>query len=832
MKDLRILTQTMKALLRLAVGLTGILLSCRRLLSRNRKRAPMMADVLRAPRAGQHIPREMAKKVNNQAIADQPLSQQIYDDIEPPIPGIVGPMPEIVVGKDLVPTANEESEDERPSNTREEQSKPTQTQPTKTPQSSIRSTERSTGSCSASSVVQDCDVVCNDASTSKSCSTTCTSSTIPCSGHGTTVTSMQTGACERPSPYSTQLAPVTEPSKGLGRGPVLLPGGGGRTSGVSRTASSVSAGTGTVQAGTKSVGSANGKSTPSSSVNIGGVGNTLLTARRTGGSTSTQNTGATSRQTTAYVPPAWQCPNDGVRQNAPGCPTPTSSTGGPLKCSTGSNLGLDKYNPATWCGCNGEIYSTISGAKSDYCAYQTVPAETVLPTKVPNPYPFTTTNSKNGEVTACATSSVDTSKSTTACEGDSTIVSTVTAIAAAASASAAAAVPTANCDFWDEVLYWNFEVYNVNGWAGNNGDGLHKQESGCGGLTGWSWHVDNDRYQHAYFNLPFTIKSGCVERAIASAGGPSGLKCTGHGLKKRDSTNSQETPKPNKNLKSRRYGKRSDHRFSHQILNDNDNPIINGGSPNISTRAIIAPRAPHTDAWTKYAPKGIQYYNEWATRPSTQPDKPPLCTFDQTYSFSQSPLSVTPVFGAIKPYLHPGATGGQTYTNFRWHYPQGPTQQATAVFWNNISPVDNVIVAFANDRGGDDEDEEKSPDNWSDMLWWLWLRSLTTTSTTGGETSDPSKLTQIFRYNVDNDASKEILQEILGDREDEVVTLEPDDAQDQDNGFWALLGCPNGTGMIHLVGDHKQGVGGKGVRSIGCVYSRTEDQYYMWGNLG
>ncbi|KAI4259189.1 MAG: hypothetical protein LQ352_000863 [Teloschistes flavicans] len=740
----------------------------------------------------------------------------IYDDIEPPIPGIVEPLPEIVVGEDLVPTANEESEDERPSNTREEQSKPTQTQPTKTHQSSVHSTERSTGSCTASSVVQDCDVICNDASTTKSCSTTCTSSTIPCSGHGTTVTSVQTGACERPSPYSTQLAPVTEPSKGLGRGSVLLPGGGGRTTGVSRTMSSFNVGTGTAQAGTKSVGSTNGKPTSSGS-NIGGVGNTLVTTKRTGTSTGAKTTGGTLQSTTAYVPPAWQCPNDGVRQNAPGCPTPTTSTGGPLKCSTGSNLGLDQYSPATWCGCNGQIYFTISGATSDYCAYKTVPSETVLPTKVPNPYPFTITNSRNGEVTACATSSVDTSKSTTACDGESTIVSTVTAIAAAASASAAAAVPTANCDFWDEVLYWNFEVYNVNGWAGNNGDSLHQQEKGCGGLTGWSWHVDNERYQHAYFNLPFTIKSGCAERAIASAGGPSGLKCTGHGLKKRDSV-SQDTPK-SKNLRSRRYGRRTEHRFSYQGLDDSP---LSGASSNISSRAIV-PRA-HTDAWNKYAPKGIQYYNEWKNRAADQEDKAALCNFDQTYDFSQDPLSVTGPYDSIKPYIN-GAKG-QTYTNFRWHYPKGPTNQATAIFWNNISPVDNAIIAFSNDRGGDEEEgEDPSPDNWSDMLWWLWLRATS-------EAGDASALSQIFRYNVDNDASKEILQEILGDKEDEVVTLEPDDAQSQDNGFWALLGCPNGTGMIHIVGDHKKALGGKGIRSISCIYNRSEDQYYMWGNLG
>ncbi|KAL8991880.1 MAG: hypothetical protein Q9169_007569, partial [Polycauliona sp. 2 TL-2023] len=93
---------------------------------------------------------------------------------------------------------------------------------------------------------------------------------------------------------------------------------------------------------------------------------------------------------TRYVPPAWQCPNDGVRQNAPGCPTPTTSTGGPLSCGTGSNVGVATYNPATWCGCNGDIYPTISGATSDYCAYTTVPESTINPTVIP-PIPGTPT---------------------------------------------------------------------------------------------------------------------------------------------------------------------------------------------------------------------------------------------------------------------------------------------------------------------------------------------------------------------------------------------------------------------------------------------------------
>lgn len=360
-------------------------------------------------------------------------------------------MPNIVVNSGLVPSANgnpededEDEEEEEPSNTRPQETQPSKTQPTTTQTSEI-----STGICTASTVVQDCKVLCNNENSSQSCSTSCMSSTISCSGHGTTVTSIQTGACERPSAYRTTLAPVTEPSKGLGRGPVVLPGGGGRTTGASRT-STAFAESSTVRADTNA-----GTRDPSALITTqmeratNTDPDTLITSRGAGSSSILVNPAEPPSTMSRYVPPAWQCPNDGVRQNAPGCPTPTTSTGGPLRCSTGSNIGAATFNPATWCGCNdGKVYPTIPDTTSDYCAYKTVPTSTIRPTQVPNPYPFTTTNMQNGEVVACATSSVDTAKSSTACEGSSTVVSTVTSMAEAA-------VPTANCEFWDQVLYWN-----------------------------------------------------------------------------------------------------------------------------------------------------------------------------------------------------------------------------------------------------------------------------------------------------------------------------------------------------------------------------------------
>lgn len=91
--------------------------------------------------------------------------------------------------------------------------------------------------------------------------------------------------------------------------------------------------------------------------------------------------------------------------------------------------------------------------------------------------------------------------------------------------------PSADCSFWDQDLVaYQFEVYNLQNWAvSDSGAALKTQEDGCGALTLWRW-TDATYYNEAYvyFDLSFFIKSGCVERAIVSAGGPK-LSCVGRG---------------------------------------------------------------------------------------------------------------------------------------------------------------------------------------------------------------------------------------------------------------------------------------------------------------
>jgi chitinase len=82
----------------------------------------------------------------------------------------------------------------------------------------------------------------------------------------------------------------------------------------------------------------------------------------------------------------------------------------------------------------------------------------------------------------------------------------------------------------DSGFFWQFEVYNIQNWALDHGSELHHQEDGCGALTGWSWtDASSTSLAKVYFNLPFFMKAGCVERAIVSAGGPK-ISCQGGGI--------------------------------------------------------------------------------------------------------------------------------------------------------------------------------------------------------------------------------------------------------------------------------------------------------------
>jgi hypothetical protein len=80
---------------------------------------------------------------------------------------------------------------------------------------------------------------------------------------------------------------------------------------------------------------------------------------------------------------------------------------------------------------------------------------------------------------------------------------------------------------------WYDVTIVTNNFISDQGASLKSNEGGCGDLLSWSVDtIDQPSADGSWvasqafsFTLPLTIAGGCVERAIASAGGPSGLQC-------------------------------------------------------------------------------------------------------------------------------------------------------------------------------------------------------------------------------------------------------------------------------------------------------------------
>ncbi|KAK4194711.1 hypothetical protein QBC40DRAFT_290276 [Triangularia verruculosa] len=87
-----------------------------------------------------------------------------------------------------------------------------------------------------------------------------------------------------------------------------------------------------------------------------------------------------------------------------------------------------------------------------------------------------------------------------------------------------------SCAFWDAYfIMFHFNLYGIvdnNGWTNR----VEGELRGCGALTDWKYQAKSGSVlANIWFNLPFFIKEGCVERAIVSAGGPK-ISCKGGGL--------------------------------------------------------------------------------------------------------------------------------------------------------------------------------------------------------------------------------------------------------------------------------------------------------------
>ena len=286
-------------------------------------------------------------------------------------------------------------------------------------------------------------------------------------------------------------------------------------------------------------GSTGASGTATSGASTGGAGASTGGASTTSGSASagaTPSTTGTSPTTTT----------GGTSSSA--VPAATSS----YACYPFSDPDAGPAPPQCQCDGLDGFYPTISSSSGqtsyNECGYTTSPTKASA-TSVPG---FTTTQS-DGEVVSCASSTYFNYAVNTipTCAGSTSVISTVASIAsvysvssasaasvaassassasAASAYSSAAAVPSAGCWILSDDGFGDssFEIYGINGWAGQDGSKLWDQEDGCGIVSGGEFYPNEQSEfmgqlrdtQSAYFGLSF-FKGGCVERAVHSAGGP------------------------------------------------------------------------------------------------------------------------------------------------------------------------------------------------------------------------------------------------------------------------------------------------------------------------
>ena len=191
--------------------------------------------------------------------------------------------------------------------------------------------------------------------------------------------------------------------------------------------------------------------------------------------------------------------------------------------------------------------SPTDGGDYDPCGY------TDMPSPATTSAPAFTMTETNGDIISCASAThYNLAVNDIAeCAGATQVVGTAEAIAsshdaatsavaasesaASASWSEAAASPSAKCvnlgdgGFFDEAT--EFQIYGINGWAGEDGLDLYHEEAGCGEIE-YEFHDDSqDEFQGQIRDTQWAVfwvsffKAGCVEKAIVSAGGPE-ITCT------------------------------------------------------------------------------------------------------------------------------------------------------------------------------------------------------------------------------------------------------------------------------------------------------------------
>ncbi len=210
----------------------------------------------------------------------------------------------------------------------------------------------------------------------------------------------------------------------------------------------------------------------------------------------------------------------------------------------------------------------------------------------------------------------------------------------------------------------------------------------------------------------------------------------------------------------------------------------------------------HNPSWQTYAPKGLQYYDNWSTK--TGDDAPYPCNFDNFFDLSGGPTSVTTLSRYTVTLV--SETGYRTDSSQHLSMMAiGPRVGRISQFTVTIGARPGVFIAAGFDRGGraataTTPARDLIPYQFSDIAWWMWDKAVRTGSDTA---TDYSGIKSVFMRDIYNPETMAILNEVFeGEKLDSTLIFGPSD-RSHGNAFWPLLGSPNGNGIQRFLTDHK-----------------------------
>ena len=132
-----------------------------------------------------------------------------------------------------------------------------------------------------------------------------------------------------------------------------------------------------------------------------------------------------------------------------------------------------------------------------------------------------------------------------------------------------------------------------------------------------------------------------------------------------------------------------------------------------------------------------------------------------------------------------------------------------AAYPNYFSPTEGSICCLDNDKMKDDNEAEDRLE-WSEVIFQLHqMEAARTLQLT-------RNLKIVWRLYIINSVTPTILGEARAQVANRKEGLPYGEYRQGDGGFFALLGCPNGSGVVRMLIDHCDALGHKNIASVRC----------------